>query len=329
MVIRRGLNRRLRRASMGAVRLAALTLVLSSLSSCATLWAFNEVTGSDWSQGEQQRVVPTGPEARRTRVSFEYRPEARVPVTPEPPPPPSAAPVDPAPGVVLIDPSGSPPWASPAPAAPALAEGTLGLTCTTERKYETVRRHRTLYRYDGVWKLWTGFMFIAEATMVGVVTAFIAPRLSRGQPLGASEVFGLVAGGYLALDALGTAILFWHPRQVMVRESNEPGRWELLSSDCPALRVETGETPAAVDAQGHLLPAPRLGRWALNAAVWSPDITFTVSLPDGGQRQLNPSEDERCAWAKLGGVRRDWCLGLRVPQPRPTELEFPRDAPLR
>lgn len=295
------------------MRWLILSLCCFTLPGCATLWTVLEVTHSDWQQGESARETPIGPAQQRVKVSAAWRPEAPPPpVAPVEAPPPA----EPVPGVIDADPA-------PARADPGflVPNGALGFQCKTEQRSEKVHVVKELYRYDGTWKALTAFMFIAEAAMAGAT-------LWAG--LNARSPAPVVVGAYAALDALGVAVLFWHPPETLHREYDGEGTWKTTAETCPAgLSVDTGEGAAPVGEDGAI---GTVGHWALNTVLWSDAATLPVRGADGAVQQYDPNTDERCEWAQLGDAPRPWCRNrvVRTGSLRPTtELTFPPDAPKR
>jgi hypothetical protein len=293
-----------------------LCSVLGALASsgCATAWLASEVTGVDWQQGEISKVEPSGAVEARVSVSARHVPGPAVvppaePVAPESPPPP----VEPQPGPVEVHQVPAPlPSAQPPPPRP-WPEGALALKCDEERRAERERVTRSLFRYDGTWKALTAFMFVAEAAM-GTLSLVVG--LQKNPKDG-----GLVGvGSFFALDALGTAILFFHPPEVRHTVSDGKGEWRANGAACPqdlAVRTSTGDFPVAPSGE-----VPVIGPWMLQTAVATADAALSLSWR-GRDLPLAPSLEERCWWSTVSKSPAPFC---RSParEPTPTRVTLPK-----
>ncbi|MGV3625228.1 MAG: hypothetical protein ACO1OB_30735 [Archangium sp.] len=270
------------------MRWFVLMLVSLSSSGCATLWTVLEVTGADWQQGESVSTKPLGPAERKLEVHGEYVPPAPVVVSDAPPMP---AP-EPVPGVVVVEPAPQPRGVGrPYP------QGSLKLACAEQERFTREEVTKTIYRYDGVWKALTGFMFVAEAAISGLL---LWASLSKDQidavPLGVGIFFGL--------DALGTAVLFWHPPQAKTKKWEQDGQWRVKSRECaPQLQVATSTGPFPVEKSGEV---PGLGEWLLQHLVDTEETYVDLQL---GQTIVpwRPEVLEKCAWAEQAQSPAPFC----------------------
>ncbi|HEY5921177.1 MAG TPA: hypothetical protein VIV11_05880 [Kofleriaceae bacterium] len=149
------------------------------------------------------------------------------------------------------------------------SNGKVELTCTTsQRANETV--YRAAYRYGSGWKKATALAFVTEAA---AATLFLLTA-DREEPA------GYAYGGFFALDALGTAALFFAPRKEQFSRSertvNTPVR-----DDCPdGLMLEIAGTTFPVDAAGRIGEA---GEVALDD--WMKQRTGAVLVSLAGRTQ--------------------------------------------
>lgn len=238
---------------VGAVRWLVLASCVVSSSGCATLWTVFEVADVDWKQGSISNSRPLGPEERRLRVSAEYVPPAPVEVVEAPPPLPAP---EPWPGDVVVRPEPPPEVAAGRP----FPQGALKLKCVEQARFTREEVTETIFRYDGTWKALTGFMFVAEAALSGVLL-WASTQHRSGQLDGLPFGIGLGFG----LDALGTAILFWHPKQQKTKTWQQDGQWKARSNECtPPLAVSVSTGPFPVEKNGEV---PGLGEWMLQHVV--------------------------------------------------------------
>lgn len=287
----------------GVLRWLALCVVVASSSGCATVWAFLEVTDASWSNSGFDTVKPLGDEERRVVVSGRYAP----PAPPEPQPvveAPPMPPPQPEPGVVVVQPAPQP---MPAPqTGRPFPQGTLELACVEQSRFTREEVVRTNYRYDTGWKLLTAFSFVAEAALSTFLiwAAVNDPQKIEGAPLG--------IGIGLGLDAIGTAILFWHPPETQVKSSERDGVWKTQRSACPpglAVSVQTGDF--AVQPEGDV---PGLGEWMLQHVVDTPETALMLKhratvVP------WQPSLLEKCEWSNLAQSPAPYCrwnTGIRT-----------------
>lgn len=290
-------------------RLCTVLLALAS-SGCATAWLASEVTGADWQQGEISKVEPSGAVDSRLAVSPRHvAGPAVVPQAQPGAPEPVASPAEPRPGPIEVHQAPLPgPSAQPLPPRP-WPEGALALQCEEEHRAERERVTRTVLRYDGTWKALTAFMFVAEAAM-GTLSLVVG--LQKNPKDG-----GLIGvGTFFALDAIGTAVLFFHPAEVRHRVAETPGQWRARAAPCPqdlAVRTPTGDFPVA--ASGDV---PVIGPWMLQTSVVAPDTSLSLTWR-GRDVPLTPSLEERCWWSTLSKSPAPFCRGPGH-EPSPTRV---------
>lgn len=250
-----------------------------SSSGCATVWTVLEVTGADWQQGEVSRTRPLGPEQRELRVSGEY----------VPPGPPVF--VEPQPGIVVVQPevvTGRP-----------FPQGALKLKCNEVARFTREEVTTTRFRYDGVWKALTAFMFVSEAALS---TFLIWASFQRNDGKLDGAPLGIGIG--LGLDAIGTAVLFWHPPEARTKSHEQDGQWKSKSNECaPQLAVATSTGPFAVEKNGDV---PGLGEWMLQHVVDTEETWLDLQL---GQTIVpwRPEVLEKCEWSRLANSPAPFC----------------------
>lgn len=263
-------------------------------SGCATLWTVFEVTGVDWRQGEIQKTTPLGPEEKRLQVQGEYvAPPPVIAQAVEAPPP--------MPGVVVVEPQPEPVGGRPFP------QGSLRFTCEEQARVTRERVDETYFRYDGVWKALTAFMFISEAAIASLLiwASTNEPGKIDGVPLGVGIGFGL--------DAIGTAILFWHGPEERKKSWEQDGQWKVKSRECTSplsVAVSTGAFPVEKDGT-----VPGLGEWMLQHVVDTEDSALEFQL---GSTVVpwRPEVLEKCEWAKQAQSPAPfcrWASGWRAP----------------
>jgi len=101
----------------------------------------------------------------------------------------------------------------------------LALGCTMSERAERERVHEEWHRWGFGWKMVSGFFFVGESTGAAILLA---------SPTGPSGPRHLAMGGFLAVDALATGVLFFalHP-ETYVHEWERPGPWTATSTTCP------------------------------------------------------------------------------------------------
>ncbi|HCF58261.1 MAG TPA: hypothetical protein DFS52_09750, partial [Myxococcales bacterium] len=228
-------------------RLLLPVTCLALLPGCATTWTLLALGGVEVEEGSFSQAKPVGPTERRLVVEPVALPRQDQPPAPEaeaPPEPPGESVLPgPMPPAVEVEPSPvplescdcppEPPpgrW-EPEPPAPPRAEPELSvqLSCMLQQRPSRELVHKESFSYDVGWKLMTAFMAVSESAIAGLM----AHSYLEGRRRGAEELTPLVLGSYLALDALGSALLFFLPTKHNVVDFEAEGRWT-SSPGCPA-----------------------------------------------------------------------------------------------
>lgn len=157
----------------------------------------------------------------------------------------------------------------------------FALECKAEQQARDAVYH-SAYRYGSRWKKGTALMFVLEGALA---TTFLA----LGKREDPREV---LAGGFLALDALGTAAVFFAPRKEIYRRDEKPIT-TALRTDCPdGLVLEIAGDSFPVNAAGRL---GELGDVALDA--WMESLTGSIAMTyEGRSFPLTIGVNEQCAW---------------------------------
>lgn len=144
--------------------------------------------------------------------------------------------------------------------------------------------YRSSFRYGKGWKKATATMFLTEAALA---TAILLAG-DRDQP----KTYAY--GGFFALDAIGTAALFFAPRKESYRRTEVDTRTP-LREDCPdGLTLEIAGNTFAVDAAGRLGDA---GEVALDDWMKAPAGALLVGLA-GRTTELRVSANDQCTWLR-------------------------------
>lgn len=160
------------------------------------------------------------------------------------------------------------------------------LSCKVTQTGQSVD-HIAASRYGKKWKWATASFFVLEA-------AVAALYLLSDAPDGKSNVPRRVGGGYLALDALVTAGLFFVPKRDVL-ETKPRTVVTTVRRDCPAgLVVEAGGKRVEVDARGKLGP---VGVQVLDRAMAEPTARIDVRF-GSYSAVIAPTPDQRCAWLR-------------------------------
>lgn len=249
--------------------LAAAALAATA-GGCFTTWTVTQLAGGAraWDEQVREEAVP--------QAGLEERLAVELPLGLAYPPPP------PAPGATATAPATTSPSA-PASAAEPLP---LALTCrTTQRGTDLV--YRSGFRYGSRWKKTTAAMALLEGA---AAAAFL---LASTDPSAAS----LVYGGYLAVDALGTAAIFFIPRKEIYRRDLRPVVTP-VRDDCPdGLILDIAGEAYPVDAAGRL---GELGELALDDWMQAPTGPLRLELA-GQATELVVGAAERCTWNRHRG----------------------------
>lgn len=156
----------------------------------------------------------------------------------------------------------------------------LELGCeTTQHARNDV--HRSAFRYGKKWKYATATMFVLEAA-----TATAAYFLDRENPQ------NQLAAGVLAIDALGTAALFFAPRKEIYRTEVQDAA-NRIRTDCPdGLALDIGGEVYPVDAAGRI---GELGAAALDAWMQAPGAPVRIAYA-GRTVDVPLGPPEVCVW---------------------------------
>lgn len=239
------------------MRALITTTVLAALSGgCFSFWGLTQITGtqSAWEQDVREESVPVPGVEENLVVSFPLGFEY------EPAPYRSSADTSPPPAPVMKP---------------------FALSCTAnQRGRDTV--YRSAFRYGSRWKKFTAISFLAESAIATAV-------LLGGDR---SNVKTQMWGGLFAVDAIGTAAIFFIPRKD-IYQKQEKTVITPLRTDCPdGLVLEIGGDSFPINAAGRL---GELGDAALDQWMAAPNGTIQFSL-DGRSTLLLVGANEQCAW---------------------------------
>ncbi len=125
-------------------------------------------------------------------------------------------------------------------------QGRPSLSCkAAQHARETV--YRSSFRYGKSWKKAMALAFVAEAAFA---TGMYFGTRSSEKP--EDRLAGKVGAGFFALDAIGTAALFFAPRKETFSHVERDANTQ-LREDCPeGLTLEIAGTTYPVDAAGHI-----------------------------------------------------------------------------
>lgn len=168
----------------------------------------------------------------------------------------------------------------------------FALTCST-KQYARDRTYHSAFRYGSRWKKTTAISFLIEAALGG---AFLLIDRNRDQsdPMKANDRSGLLAGAFFALDAVGTAAIFFIPRKE-VYTVEDKAVMTPIREDCPeGLVLDIGGTSFPVDAAGHIGDT---GELALDDWMRAPTGTIALTF-EGRAMPLQISAREQCAWLR-------------------------------
>jgi hypothetical protein len=174
-------------------------------------------------------------------------------------------------------------------------DGPLELECSvTQHGRDTVYRAAT--RYGKSWKRWTAVFFLLEGLSASGLLL-----------LGDDSAGNIASGVYLALDALGTGILFFAPRHD-VYEQKEREVVTRVRDDCPAgltLELDGGHVP--VDAAGAV---GELGQALFEQHMTRAQAPMRLRIGDSVV-DVGLSAEDRCKWARGRSheAARELCAG--------------------
>lgn len=230
--------------------------MVATLSGCFSFWGLTQVTGtqSAWEQNVREVSVPMPGVEDQLVVSFPLGFEYE-----------------------------SVPYRSPSETTPAPppVKKPFQLTCSAQQRgRDTV--YRSAFRYGSRWKKYTAISFLAESA--------IATAVLLGGDRDTPKV--QLWGGFFALDAIGTAAIFFIPRKDIFQTA-EKTVITPVRSDCPeGLVLEIGADSFPVNAAGRL---GELGDAALDQWMAAPAGSLQLSL-EGRTTLLLVGANEQCAW---------------------------------
>ena len=238
------------------MRALITALVLTMTSGCFSFWGLTQITGtqSAWEQNVREESVPM-PGVEESLI-------VTLPLAIEYEPLPYHNPQDTTP-------------------APAPRPRPFELACRAQQRgRDTV--YRSAFRYGSRWKKLTAISFLAESA--------IASAILLGGDRDKPKV--QLWGGLFAIDAIGTAAIFFIPRKEIYRKDEKPVITQ-LRSDCPdGLVLEIGGDSFPVNAAGRI---GELGDTALDQWMAQPAGTIQISL-EGRSMLLLVGANEQCAW---------------------------------
>lgn len=240
------------------MRALVTAAVLATTSGCFSFWGLTQITGtqSAWEQNVREETVPLPGVEENLVVTLPLAIEYE-------PVPYSSAP------------------ATTPPAAPTPRP--FALTCRAEqRARDTV--YRSAFRYGSRWKKLTAISFLAESAIASAIL------LTGDRDTPKVQLWG----GFFAIDAIGTAAIFFIPRKEIYRK-DEKAVITPLRSDCPdGLVLEVGGDSFPIDAAGRI---GELGETALDQWMAQPTGSLQVSL-EGRTMLLLVGANEQCAWSR-------------------------------
>ena len=257
---------------LGGVAIAATS------TGCFTTWAVSRAMGAPpWEEGVREEVVPLPGVAEQLTVTLPLQP---------PPQATSSTPTSSTPS--SSTPSSSTP-ASTAGAAPVAAAMPFALQCALHQQGTDSVYHSGIV-HGRKWKIATGMAVLFEAA---AGAAFLLTADDAAEPQDRLE--GKLAGGFLSLDAIGSAVLFFLPRREVVRTDQRVTRTP-VRGDCPdGLTLDIGGDSFVIDAAGRI---GEVGDTALAAWMQQPVGPLLVSL-DGRSHALRVGAAEQCAWQRV------------------------------
>jgi hypothetical protein len=246
----------------------------SALSGCFTSWALTQGFGTQriLDEGVREQTVPLDGVAEKLAVS--------VPLE--------------------IQYEYAPPAASTSSTTPQVRERTelpFALTCST-KQYARDRTYHSAFRYGSRWKKMAGISFLSEALLAG---AFLLVDRDRdlSDPMKANDRTGLIASGLFALDALGTAAIFFIPRKEVFTVEDKAVMTP-IREDCPdGVVLEIAGTSYPVNAAGKIgdVGEAALDDW-MRTADSAPGAGTLALTFEGRVMPLRVDARERCAWVR-------------------------------
>lgn len=145
--------------------------------------------------------------------------------------------------------------------AVTLVNGKLACS-STQSGTDTV--YRAAYRYGKGWKRTTALMFLTES--------LLATAIYFGKPDDPGHVIG---AGFLAVDAVGTAALFFIPRKEIYATETKPVTTAIREACPDGLVLEIASETYPIDAAGSV---GELGQLALDDWMRAPNSSLLVDF---------------------------------------------------
>jgi hypothetical protein len=246
----------IRRSSLGLLVMVGMLMT----SGCFTTWTLTQLSGTArvWDENVREQVVPLPGIEERLTVTMPLVTEYEY---------------QPAP----YQAAGATPVAAPPPKAKPWALG-----CDATQRGRDVVYHAA-FRYGSSWKKGTAIAALVEGLSASLLL-LVADR----------KPDNVLAGGFFAVDALGSAILFFAPRKEIYRK-DERLVTTPVRTDCPdGLMLDIAGTAFPVDAAGQI---GELGDAALDEWMHAPNGPVSLSIA-GQNLDLRLGEAERCAWLR-------------------------------
>ena len=262
--------------------------IAATSAGCFTTWAVSRaVGGPPWEEGVREEVVPLPGVTERLTVAL-------------PLPPPAQA----ASGTA----TGAPPMAEVMPFA---------LQCTTRQEgTDSVYHSGTVHGRK--WKIATAMAAVVEGASGAVFLL-----ATRNDADAGTRFEGKLYGGFLTLDAIGSAVLFLLPRREVVR-TDQRVTVTPVRADCPdGLTLDVGGDSFVIDAAGRI---GELGDVALAAWMQQPAGPLLVSF-DGRSVDLRVGPAEQCAWQRARDPGKTSACAI-APSTRPAQVVAVFDVPV-
>ncbi len=287
---------------LGGVAIAATS------AGCFTTWAVSRaVGGPPWEEGVREEVVPLPGVTERLTVAL-------------PLPPPAQAASGTASGTATGAASGTATGAASGTAtgAPPMAEVMpFALQCTTRQEgTDSVYHSGTVHGRK--WKIATAMAAVVEGASGAVFLL-----ATRNDADAGTRFEGKLYGGFLTLDAIGSAVLFLLPRREVVR-TDQRVTVTPVRADCPdGLTLDVGGDSFVIDAAGRI---GELGDVALAAWMQQPAGPLLVSF-DGRSVDLRVGPAEQCAWQRARDPGKTSACAI-APSTRPAQVVAVFDVPV-
>lgn len=241
---------------MKRVEIVVLAVVAAlAQSGCFTSWVASQAAGNAkiWDESVREQAVPMPGFTEHLVVSM-----------------PLVIEMTPAPATTSTTPAKPP---TPLPFA---------LQCRAQQQGHDAVYH-SAFRYGKSWKKGTAIMFLLE----GLSAAALYVGSSDDD-----DVSNRVLGAVLAVDAVGSGVLFFAPRKDIYRRDEKPVT-TVIREDCPeTLTLQIGGDVFPIDAIGRL---GELGDLALDDWMQAPTGSILVGL-EGRSFELVITSADRCTW---------------------------------